>query len=861
MWRVMMQRIGPYEILTLLGSGGMGEVYRAHDTRLGRQVAIKILPSIFMLDPDRLARFEREARVLASLNHPHIGAIYGVEETGVPGGARSRALVLELIEGETLAEYIAGNSSAAGGVPLAAAIAISRQIADGLDAAHERGVIHRDLKPANIKITPAGTVKILDFGLAVVGEPGAGSPEHDPTGITVPGGIVGTPAYMSPEQARGQAVDKRTDIWAFGCVLYELLCGRQPFAGATISDTIAAILTCEPDWSALPDATPPALTRLLRRCLAKNPRERLRDIGDARFDAEPLAVPAAIAAPASPAREVQFKRLADFDGVKETPAISPDGTMVVFVTLVDKRRQIYLQRLAGGTPLQITHDDVDHEHPRWAPDSDTLIYYASSPVAGEPGMLYEMPTLGGSARPIVAAAGGGDISHAGDRLAFFVDHGSRRALVTASRQGLDVKYVTETQPWQTTPPRWSPDDRSLAFHLSVVSRFDERLCTVAADGGEPRSIARAGSVKGICWLPDGGGLIYSSSSGSTVPYPPTLNLRRAAGDGSSDTQVTFGDDSYVDPDVHASGKLLACRTRASSDIWRFPVEGLPASNMRGATRVTRQTGQVQTPSAGPDGRELVYLSDHGGHGNLWIAGVDGGGLRQLTFERDPDVAIGAPVWGPASNRIVFVVNRGGAELWIVNTGGHGLRQVVAGGFAASWSRDGEWLYYVIGEDAPTWRIEKVHVDRGERVVVRDDGNAHAPIEGGDAIFHARRTQKGSVWEWEICRTPLAGGQTSAIARIDPSRVPSSVQFVQGALSPDGRWIALPLIDGATTNLWILPTGGGPMQPVTDFGHRSTLITRQVSWSPDGRFIYAAVAETTTDVVLLDGLLDRRAAGA
>jgi eukaryotic-like serine/threonine-protein kinase len=849
----MIERVGPYEIRALLGMGGMGEVYRAHDARLGRDVAIKILPAVFMLDPARVARFEREARTLASLNHPHIGAIYGVEESAAPGGATTRALVLELIRGDTLAEYVTRHASAPYGVPIGAAVNIARQIAAGLDAAHERGIVHRDLKPANIKITEDGTVKILDFGLALArGSDGTDS-GLDAATITQPGGILGTPAYMSPEQARGQAVDRRTDIWAFGCVLYELLSGRRPFAGDSISDTIAAVLTSDPDWSALPGATPPALVRLLRRCLAKNPKERLRDIGDAELGAEQLTALPAVVAPASPSREVQFKRLADFDGVKETPAISPDGRMVVFVTLVGNRRQIFLQRLAGGPPLQITHDDADHVHPRWAPDSDTIIYFTPSPVAGEPGMLYEMPTLGGSARPIVAAASGGDISHGGDRLAFFADNGGKSALVTASREGRDVRHVIDTQPWQTTGPRWSPDDRSLAFQVSVQSRFDERLFVVAANGGEPRSIARAGSVKGICWLPDGG-LIYGSSVGSTVPYPSTVNLRRIAADGSGDAQVTFGDDSYVDPDAHASGKLLACRTRAASDIWRFPVAGSPASNLASATRITRQTGQVQTPSVSPDGRELAYLSDNGGHGNLWIIGVDGGGLRQLTFERDPGVIVGVPIWSPAANRIVFVVHRGAPELWIINPDGRGLRQIVANGFAASWSRDGEWLYYVTGADAPTWRLEKVHIDRGDRVVVRDDGNAHAPIEADDAILHARRTQ-GSLWQWEICRTPLAGGETAVIARIDPSRIPGSGQFVQGALSPDGRWLALPLIDGATCDVWILPTDGGPMQPVTNFGDRSTLITRQVSWSPDGRFLYAAVAETTTDVVLLDGLLD------
>ena len=265
-----------------LGAGGMGEVYRARDTKLGRDVAIKVVADVFLSDPERLARFEREARVLATLNHPHIGAIYGVEEAdGV------RGLVLELVEGATLAERLAS-----GPLPIQEALTVARQIADALEAAHEKGIIHRDLKPANIKITPDGTVKVLDFGLAKVfaTEESGSDVSQMPTPIAIErtreGVIAGTAAYMSPEQARGKAVDKRTDIWAFGCVLYEMLTARPAFRGETVSDTIAAILEREPDWSALPAQTPPSIRRLLQRCLEKDPKRRLRDIGDARLEIE-----------------------------------------------------------------------------------------------------------------------------------------------------------------------------------------------------------------------------------------------------------------------------------------------------------------------------------------------------------------------------------------------------------------------------------------------------------------------------------------------------------------------------------------------------------------------------------------------
>ena len=277
-------RFGSYTIRSLLGIGGMGEVYRAHDETLGREVAIKVLSPAFTTEPERRARFEREARMLATLNHPHIGAIYGVEEAdGV------RALVLELVEGETLAERIAGPGRARGsdtpGLSVSESLTIARQIAEALEAAHEKGIVHRDLKPANIKITPDGAVKVLDFGLAKVATPdNLGS---DPSQSRA-GAVFGTAAYMSPEQARGHNVDKRADIWAFGCVLFEMLTGRAAFAGDTASDTIAKILEREPDWSALPSAAPVAIRRLLFRCLIKDSKQRLRDVGDVRIEIDAI---------------------------------------------------------------------------------------------------------------------------------------------------------------------------------------------------------------------------------------------------------------------------------------------------------------------------------------------------------------------------------------------------------------------------------------------------------------------------------------------------------------------------------------------------------------------------------------------
>src|SRR5579864_6677861 len=277
--------IGPYEVVSQLGAGGMGEVYRAKDTTLNRDVAIKVLPDLFASDPDRLARFTREAQTLAALNHPHIAAIYGVEQSG-----GVRALVMELVEGEDLSAIIAR-----GPIALADALPIARQITEALEAAHEQGIIHRDLKPANIKIRADGTVKVLDFGLAKAMDPAGASPNvsQSPT-ITTPamtqaGVILGTAAYMSPEQAKGRPADKRSDVWAFGCVLYEMLTGARAFQGNDVSDTLAAVLRGEPNWTALPADTPHPIRMLLRRCLEKDRRRRLDSAADARLEIEEAA--------------------------------------------------------------------------------------------------------------------------------------------------------------------------------------------------------------------------------------------------------------------------------------------------------------------------------------------------------------------------------------------------------------------------------------------------------------------------------------------------------------------------------------------------------------------------------------------
>jgi Tol biopolymer transport system component len=406
-------------------------------------------------------------------------------------------------------------------------------------------------------------------------------------------------------------------------------------------------------------------------------------------------------------------------------------------------------------------------------------------------------------------------------------------------------------------PRWSPDDRFLAFQRDSLA-FANHLEVVSATGSPPREVARSEWLKGCSWLPDGSGLIYSSSRGSTLLYPPIFNLRTVGQHGRDDRQLTCGDQSFVEPDVHQSGRLLAARIRAQSDIWKFPVGGSPAENTRGRTRITRQTGQAQTPSVSPNGAEVAYLSDNGGHGNLWITTMDGSSVRQLTFERDPAVNVGVPMWSPAGDWIAFVVARDGiSSICVIQPDGSGLHELVARGFGPCWTRDGRELIYATGHDAPALSLERIALEGGAAALVRTTASVPAIAPDGRTLYYVhglRPELLGLRGDLQICASPIGAGPSHEIGRIAHSRVPVSARLLQLFLSPDGQCLAVPLVDGATSNVWALPASGGPMKQLTDFGDRCNVIARSVSWSADSQSLFAAVAETETDIVLFDGLI-------
>ena len=487
-------RLGPYEITTPLGVGGMGEVYRATDTSLKRAVAIKVLPESVAKDADRLARFQREAEVLASLNHPHIAAIYGLERSeGVT------ALVMELVEGPTLADRIDD-----GAIPIDETIAVAKQIAEALEAAHNQGIVHRDLKPANIKVRPDGAVKVLDFGLAKALEPSglaaAGAVSSptitSPAMMTAGGVLLGTAAYMSPEQARGKAVDKRSDIWAFGAVLYEMLTGRRAFAGGEIADVLAAVLTREPDWTLLPAGLPPGVATLLRRCLHKDRTQRIRDIGDAWlaldgvFDA---ALPAPLSSvPARPpwkwalpmaAAAVAAALVTGFAAWSRWPA-SETPKITRFQYVLPEGQQF----LISQRPVIAT-----------SPDGGSFVYQTNAGLYRRAIGDLEAHVIPGTEEYSYAPI----VSPDGQWVAYFSGSGQLRKVSIGG--GASIDLCAATLPFGAS---WTRDHTILFGQTAGIMR-------VSADGGTPEMIvpARNGErIYGAQVLPGGRAVLFSATT-------------------------------------------------------------------------------------------------------------------------------------------------------------------------------------------------------------------------------------------------------------------------------------------------------------------------------------------------------------
>ena len=864
-------RLGPFDVVDLLGAGGMGAVYRAYDPRLQRHVAIKVLPAEFSRDTARLRRFEQEALAVARLAHPNIVAVHDVgTHDGLP------FIVTELVDGVTLRKMMPGP------LPVRKAMDYAAQIASGLAAAHEQGIVHRDIKPENLLVGRDGRVKILDFGLAKLTDASA-TADTAPT-LTAHGlGPLGTAGYMSPEQARGGSLDHRSDLFSLGVVLYEMLSGVPPFQRESPAETMTAILRDDPpDWP--PSITvPAAVDRIVHHCLEKDPAARFQTARDLSFAIEtapesspPTVRPArrsrrtalvsaaivAIAATALAAFMIgrrtaaavdvpqitAIQRVTDFSGLEEFPAIAPDLKSIAFTARVNGVQQIFVRLLAGGIPLQITKGDTDHQLPRWSRDASSIVYFAPAAPGDMQGTLWQVPALGGSPRQLMNSVGGGDLNADGV-LAAFRRAGSAIELVTSAPDRGDTRVVTRfDQPVYVKYPRWSPDRRWIAFQRGDGFRWD--IFVVPASGGAPRQLTHDnGQIHGLSWRHDSTGLIYSSGRLATMPYLPTLGLWDIGLDDGRSRRIAVADQSYLHPDVHADGTIAASRLQLHFDVWKYPVDGTPAENVRQGVRLTRQTGQVQTPTVGVTDREVAFLSDSGGHANLWIVDAETGDLRQITQERDPAVALGVPIWSPDGRSIAFVSSRGNSGLgfgvWTVAPDGGNLRQLVRRGLGVTWSPDSQLLYY-----SDIGGLYKIPAAGGAPVVVRPAGVRNVAASDGTTLyFVVDRTLADGSPGFEIHAASPEDAPSRVLARIAPSRAPQW-QIVNPSLSPDGQWLAMPLTDGVTTNIWRLSTKTGEWQQVTDYGGRPTFIARRVSWSVDGKSILAAVGEGDADVVVL-----------
>jgi eukaryotic-like serine/threonine-protein kinase len=795
-------KFGCYEITGSIGAGGMGEVYRARDMKLKRNVALKVLPEAFAGDPGRMRRFQREAEVLASLNHPNIAHVYGVEE---------RALVMELVEGETLS----------GPLPIETVLQYARQIAEALEYAHEHGVIHRDLKPANIKVTAEGMVKLLDFGLAKATEDPASAsedPSNSPTltlGATSVGVIMGTAAYMSPEQASGKIADRRSDIWSFGAVLYEMLSGKKAFEGESVSDTLATVMKLEPDWSALPQDAPASIQKLLRRCLTKDRKQRLRDIGEARIVLEnpggaevslqterlphaeiPWVIASILAVALAALGLLAWKHFREEPprvaklffplpereifqpGNPPSTAVSPDGRRIAFEVVVDGKSELWVRDLDNSIPRMLVAEGASGM-PFWAPDSRRLGFFAG-------GELKKIDVTGGPAVTIADAVG------------------------TTSGKG----------PWNGS---WNKDD------VIVFGRITSPLFLVSANGGSPLPLTDLdGTLHETAhfapwFLPDGHHFLYvalSTEAEKMGVYVGDLasKTRKQVMTGNTRTiyvapgYLLFVRDGTLMAQPFDTGKLEttgdAVPLAEQVDVHNAGVGaavGYFSASQNGVLVYTsgRTIGSVQLTWFDRTGKKL---DTSGAHGQLREFSLSPDGTRIAFARRDPQVGR-YDLWTRDLAR--------GAESRLTTTIGSG----------PVWSADGTHIFY--GSRSYDKIYKKAANNTGtEEVVV--DVYAHSPMDASRDGRYLFTTTPGNnrKTDIDIWVFPLFGDRKPF------PYVQTEFQKNQPRLSPDGRWLAYRSNQSKRSEIYVVsfPQPDAKWQISTNGG-------QQPVWSHDGRELY------------------------
>ena len=843
----------------------MGEVYRARDARLGREVAIKILPEAFALDADRLARFQREAQVLASLNHPNIAHIHGLEES-----AGGRALVLELVEGETLAERIA-----LGPLPVEESLEVARQIADALEAAHEKGIVHRDLKPANVKRTPEGKVKVLDFGLAKALKADRSSPDvtSSPTmtaAATQAGVVIGTAAYMSPEQARGKAVDKRTDIWAFGTVLYEMLTGRKAFGGETVSDTLAAVLKSDPDWTALPDDTPPGVRRLLRHCLERDPRRRLHDIADARIemedrgDAETPSVPprarpgravaaalaaaalaalvtwklAADRAPAPGPVVTKLARLTRDAGRSDWPSWSRDGAFLAYASNRTGNTEIYVRRGEGGQDVAITNDPAEDVQPAFSPDGASVAFVSTRSsntglirIGGTYGRnirtyggdLWVVPALGGAARRLAPNANFPVWRPDGSAILYVSGPENHRTVMEVSAKGGTPRPILPTEQSELEISRigCSPDGRWVSLETQTTG-----LSLMPAAGGSPR-LLRSGF--GHAWDTSTGRLYFIEIDlygGSRVQFIEARDDPFAA----DPVTVSVMTADLLELAVTHDGLRIATpEQEAGRNLTRIALAPGGGATSGAEEQLTAGLVTDAYPSVSPDGKRVAIVSDVLGHMDVRIVDVASHKSERLSLPGE-DVAQVSPTWMPDGRHVLISRSLQGnrSSSWIVALDGSQAEQVTERSAQGSWtlntSPDGKTLYYqdVTGGVQQAFALDLA--SRTKSQLTDGPGDKFDTISSPDGKTLAVTATKDAIVQ--LFSMPAAGGPMRQLTT-------GKERMRHPFFSPDGEWIYIQPSHG---NIRRVRTEGGPLEQVTRFPEGG-LFLEEPTISPDGRYLY------------------------
>jgi Tol biopolymer transport system component len=792
-------KLGSYEVVEQIGAGGMGEVYRARDSKLGRDVAIKVLPANFANDPERLARFEREARMLAALNHPNIATIYGLEQSG-----GMSCLVMELVPGETLAEPVK-----AGPLPIEEALKIAVQITEGLEAAHEKGIIHRDLKPANVKVTPEGKVKVLDFGLAKAfeGDTTTEDISNSPTlsrAATMQGVILGTAAYMSPEQARGKAVDKRTDIWAFGCVLYELLTGKQAFHGEDVTDILAAVVRAEPDWQALPSATPMKVRNLLRRCLQKDRKQRFHDAADIRIEIEEtLAAPEGTdVAVCNPAAKSWHERLAWPVGagvlglialastigfVLRAPKpqqpmrlsaeigadanltttfgasviLSRDGTRLALVaTGSDQKQRLYV-RLIDQLQATVLSGTENARDPFFSPDGQWIGFFAD-------GKLKKISVAGGPAVMLCDAAndrGGswgedGTIVFEPDNLAplskVSAAGGTPQPLVT-----LDTQAGEATQRW----PEALTGGKAVLFTSNSSGDYERAdIVAYSMTSGQRRTVVHGGFY--ARYLPSGH-LVYMHE-GTLFAVPFDLEHLKVAGQPTPILEgvVANPGDGGAQFSFSGAGNLVyVAGGSGNQNVSLYWMD-------RGGkfTPLREAPGGYFDPAFSPDGRRLALEINDGKRTDIWVYEWERDTLTRLTFGGEANQF---PVWTPDGQRIVYSSQeKGGApNLWWMRADGAGdaqrLAETKSTQYATSWRPDGRVLAFRQQNPGTNWDIMTLSVEGDEKSgwkpgepkpFVNTIFSEYEPAFSPDGRWLAYHSNESGIYEVYVRPFPGPGGK-------------------------------------------------------------------------------------------------------